>query len=313
MYLGLFSASRIGWMKRLLALIVFGLLTLTMAQADENGVSVYPAGVETIMPGVMPPLGKTLFLEFNNFYQADGTMDGNGHSAVPGFHLRVAAVAGKTVHNWGVHALGGVLVSSVALPIVNEHLTLPIGAFEKTGIANPDIGVLAVAYAKGSWHWWYGFDVYAPGFQYNKNAVLNVGQHYFATAPEGAFTYLPHRGRTEISSKLQYIVNTTNPANQYKSGNDFVWEYAVMQKLTKKLAVGANGFDYQQTTRDFQNGVLVGTGNQARAFAPGPEVKYHLGSVAVILKYQKEVSVENRTKGNAFWFQIGVPLWHHEE
>jgi hypothetical protein len=152
---------------------------------------VYPLGVETVPPGLMPPPGKTILEQFDNFYQANGVMDGNGHSLVPGFHLRVAAFAVKVVHNWGVKALDGTLVSSAALPVLYLHLDGPFGSLHKSGIGNPDIGVLGVAYGKGPWHWWYGVDAYAPGAPYNKTDILNAGQHNSAVAPQGAFTYLP--------------------------------------------------------------------------------------------------------------------------
>jgi hypothetical protein len=106
---------------------------ISVAGATENGVSVYPAGVETIMPGRMPGSGDTLFLEFNNFYEANSLVGGTGHRLVPGFHLCVAAIAPKVVHNWGIHALGGELVSSLALPILYEHLDAPFGKADKAG------------------------------------------------------------------------------------------------------------------------------------------------------------------------------------
>jgi len=298
--------------RRAAFLVLTFFLSAAAAGAAENGVSVYPAGVETILPGLMPPAGKTLFVEFNNFYQANGLMDGNGHSLIPGFHLRVAAVAPKLVHNWGVKALGGTLVSSIAVPFLYEHLTGPFGSVHKSGVGNPDLGILAVAYSRGAWHWWYGVDEYLPGAQYHQSDLLNIGQHYFATAPEGAITYLPRHGKNEFSAKLQYIVNAGNPADQYHAGQEFVGEYAAMQNLSKKLSVGVNGYYYRQTTDDRQNGMLVEDGNRGRAFAAGPEIQYHFGEVALILKYQKEAWVQNRTAGNSFWFQIGVPLWRHE-
>jgi len=304
--------NRAGARRRSLVLLVASLLPLAVGSAAENGISVYPAGVETIMPGMMPPAGQTLFLEFNNFYQANGLMDGNGHSVVPGFHLRLAAVAVKVVHDWGLRALGGTLVSSVALPVLYEHLDGPFGNLHKSGLGNPDIGVLAVAYGRHAWHWWYGVDAYAPGPQYTKNDILNVGQHYFAVAPEGAFTYLPGGG-AEISSKLQYIVNFKDPATAYRSGHEFIWEYAAMQHVAKKLSMGLNGYAYQQTTDDLQNGVPVPTGYRGRVLAAGPQIEYHLSGVALILKYQKEMLVQNRTSGNSFWCQIGVPLWKPEK
>ena len=148
--------------------------TLTLlVHATENGVSVYPAGVETILPGLIPGPGGTMFEEFNNFYQTNQLADSQGRSLIPGFHLRVAAVAGKLVHNWGVHVLGGTLVSTAALPLLYEHLDAPFGKATKTGFGNPDLEPFAVAYHSGDWHWWYGFDVYTPGFSYHRNDLLN--------------------------------------------------------------------------------------------------------------------------------------------
>jgi hypothetical protein len=294
-----------------LAVVMMGWLSAGIAGAVENGASVYPAGVETVLPGVLPGTGQTVFAEFNNFYQANATLDGDGHGMVPGFHLRVSAVAPKLVHNWGVHLLGGELVSSIATPVLYEHLDGPFGHFGKTGLGNPDVGVLDVAYVTDAWHWWYGFDVFTPAPEYTKGDVLNVGQHYYATAPEGAFSYLPRQGKTEVSSKLQYIVNMTDPATGYKSGHELVWEYDGMQNVTRRWAVGVNGYYYQQTTDDRLNGIRM-EGARARAVATGPEIRYHLRRGALAFKYQKEFLVANRTSGNAFWLQFGIPLGHHE-
>jgi hypothetical protein len=294
------------------AACILWLATLAaVAPAAENGGSVYPAGVETVMPGMMPGAGQTMFLEFNNFYQANATVDGSGHSVIPGFHLRVAALAPKFVHNWGIGFLGGELVRSIAMPILYEHLDGPFGKFEKTGNGNADIGVLDVAYSRGPWHWWYGIDVYLPGFRYDKNALLNVGQHYFATAPEWAFTYLPRRRTTEISSKFQYVVSAQDGATDYRSGQEFIGEYDAMQNVTGKLAAGASGYYCQQTSDDVQNGTRIG--NRGRVVGVGPELRYHMGRTALILKYQRETLVANRTRGNSFWVQMGVPIGHSGE
>ncbi|HUI81122.1 MAG TPA: transporter [Bryobacteraceae bacterium] len=293
------------------AAILLAVIPITVAHATESGVSVYPNGVETVMPGAMPGPGGSLLEQFNNFYQANGLVDGNGHNLVPGFHLRVAAVAAKFVHNWGVHVFGGTLVSTAAAPFLYEHLNAPFGEYDKSGLGNSDIETL-VAYGKGPWHWWYGVDGYLPGPQYNKNDILNIGQHNFATAPAGAISYLPKHGQTEISSRFQYIVNFTNPANQYRSGHEFIWEYAAMRNVVGKLAVGVNGDYYKQTTDDFQNGVIFRDGNRGRTLGIGPQIRYHLGHAALILKYQREMLVENRAVGNSFWFQFGMPVGRHE-
>jgi len=285
-----------------LALVMAG-----AAYATEGGGSVYPEGVETVMPGRMPGLGGTLLLEFNQFYDVNELAGPTGHAAVPGFHLRVGAAAVKLVHNWNLRLLGGMLVSTAALPAVDVHLNAPFGSQNKVGFGNPDLESL-VAYRKGDWNWWYGFEVYTPGFSYNKNDLVNVGQHNYATAPSAAFTYLPHHAKTEVSSKFQYIDNYTNDATGYRSGSEFVWEYAGMQNVTKNLAIGGNGYFYKQTTNDLQNGFAYMGGDRGRNFAFGPEIRYHYKRYAMILKYEKDFLTENRPVGSAVWLQFGVPL-----
>jgi len=294
-----------------MVLLLLGSLAC-VAMATEGGASVYPAGVETVMPGMAPAPGASLLCEFTDFYQANGLANAHGKSEVPGFHLRVAAVALKFTHNWGVHVLGGTLISYTALPYLYIHLSGPFGKTDKTGFSNPVFEPVAIAYQRGDLHWWYGVDFFTPGFSYNKNDLLNIGQHNYATSPTGAFTYMP-KHKTEISSKFQYIVNTENNQLHYRSGNEFVWEYAGMQNITKKIAVGINGYYYQQTTNDMQNGMIVGDGNRGRDFAIGPEVRAHVGKLGLIAKYTRDTLVQNRPVGNSFWFQLGVPIGHGHE
>jgi len=289
-----------------LILVLSGPL-VRVAAATELGASVYPVGVETVLPGLAPAPGTSMFYEFNNFYQANTIADGDGRSAVPGFHLRVGAVAVKFTHNWGVHVLGGTLVSYAALPYLYEHLDGPFGKGEKSGFSNPDIQPMAVAYGRGAWHWWYGFDVFTPGFAYQKNDLVNIGQHNFAVAPTGALSYLPGH-KSELSLKLQYITNGENTQTKYRSGSEFIWEYDAMRNLTRRIAVGVNGFYYQQTTDDRQFGAQVGDGNRGRDLAAGPEIRCHWGRLALIAKYQRDTLVRYRPIGNSFWLQVGVPI-----
>jgi len=284
-----------------------------VALATENGASVYPAGVETVAPGMMAPPGSTLFLEFNDFYMANGLANSKGQSEVPGFHLRVGAWAPKIEHNWGIHVLGGTLVSSAAIPFLYETLTVPGAAGSRMGFGNADIEFAAVSYAKRSWHWWYSVDFLPPGLGYTKNALLNIGQHNLAYAPSSAFTYLPHHGRLELSSKYQYIINGVDSATNYRSGHESLWEYDGMLKIGKRLFIGGNGFWYRQMTNDIQNGLIVGDGNRGRDLAIGPEIKYHIGKCALIAKYEKDTLVENRPIGNSFWVQFGMPLGRPHE
>lgn len=294
------------------AALLGALLAAGMANASEGGGSVYPAGVETVMPGVLPGSGRTLFAEFQNFYQANELVDAHGHAVMPGFHLRAAAVAPKVVHNWGVHVLGGTLVSTAAIPFVYLHLDAPFGRGDKAGFANAVIENM-ISYTRGDLHFWYGLDAYTPSFSYHRNDLLNVGQHNYATAPAAAFTYLPNHGRTELSSRFQYIVNYKNSAADYRSGQEFLWEFDGMRNVTKIVALGFNGYFYQQMTNDTQNGTTYLDGNRGRDLQFGPEIRCHFKHYIMGLKYEKDFLTENRTVGNSIWLQFGVPLGGHHD
>jgi len=284
-------------------------LTMTTAQATENGGSTYPIGAETVLPGLTPAPGQTIFAEFNANYQANSLVNGQGHSVVPGFDLSVYAFAPKVTHTWGLSLLGGHLVTWGASPLVDERLVTPAGAQQKTGFGNPALGI-DIAYNKGNWHWWYGLDMETPAPGFHKGDALNTGQHNFATAPVFAFTYLPGEGATELSSRIQYLVNYTDPATHYHSGNELIWEYVGMKKVTKKLSLGMNGYYHQQTTDDRLNSLVYENGNRVRDLTFGPEVRCHLGPMVLIGKYFRDTMVQNGARGNAYWVELAVPLNH---
>jgi hypothetical protein len=279
------------------------------AGATENGTSVYPVGIETVLSGLTPnPNGTTLY-GYVASYRANELDNSAGQSAVPGFRVDVFATAVKVVHNWNLPVLGGTLNSNIAVPFLRETLDLPIGQFTKSGVGNSSIGVVELGYKKGSWHWLYEGDVLLPGGSYTRGEPLNVGQHNYAAAPVTAFSYLPSEGRWEVSSKIQYIFNSEDMATRYHSGNEFMWEYVAMREVSKRMALGVNGYFYQQTTDDHQNGAVFADGFRGRDFAVGPEFRFKFGPHSgFALKYQRDTLVQNRPRGNALWFQFAVPL-----
>ena len=297
------------FLSRLAVCIALICLAAPWTTATEGSGSVYPIGAETVLPGLTPAAGQTMFAEFSTTYQAHGFYDAQGRKSVPGFELVVYAFAPKVTRNWNVHLLGGDLVSWAAFPFASVMSQNSAGRYSTTAISNPLLGT-DIAYRRGSWHWWYGLDLMAPAPVYHRGGPINVGQHNFATTPSGAFTYLPNHGKSEISSRLQYIVNYTDPVTDYHSGNEFLWEYVAMQNVTKKLAIGANGYFYQQTTDDRLFDAIYAGGNRGRDLAIGPEVHYQTGPVILIAKYFRDTMVENRPCGNAFWIEFAVPLSH---
>jgi len=279
------------------------------ANATEKGVSVYPVGADTVLPGLTPPRGGNALDEFTLYYQANRLNTSSGASALPEFKVRVFANAVKLVHSWNVPVFGGSLNSLIVAPTFYEQLHVASGDYSKNGLGNVIVGVFAVGYQKDSWHWFYEGDAYLPGAPYVKTDVLNIGQNNYGAAPVGGFTFLPRHAEWEVSSKAQYIVNFHDASTHYRSGNEVTWEYDVMKQLSRNVAIGVNGYLYKQATDDRQNGVVVGDGNRGRDLAIGPEARLPLGPHgALAFKYFRDTLVQNKPSGNAFWFELGIPL-----
>lgn len=279
------------------------------ASATEKGISVYSAGVETVMTGVQPSAGKTMVYEYTAEYAANEFDDAKGVSSMPEFKVRIFATAFKVTHNWGIPALGGTVVSKLSVPLLYEQLHVAPGKFTKYSVGDVSIAPMSIAYNKGAAHWFYEADLYCPGATYTKSDVVNIGQHNLGLAGSSGVTWLPDRAKREISSRFAYIFNGPNHATGYHGGNEFVWEYNVDQSISKKLAVGLNGYFYQQITDDRLNGMAYEGGFRGRDLAIGPQVRYLFGQHGgLAFKYYRDTFVENKSRGNAFWFQICVPM-----
>jgi hypothetical protein len=282
---------------------------LTVASATENGGSVYPAGVETVMTGMQPRPGQTAIYEYTCFYAANEFADAKGKSSIPEFKLRVFANAFKITHNWGIRFLGGTIESQIGVPFLYEQLHVAPGKFSKFGVDNVNLIPFSVTYAKGNVHWYYEADLFSPGGGYSESGVLNVGQHNLAAAPVAGFTYLPKQGKAEISSRFMYIFNGYDKDTHYHSGNEFLWEYNADYEISKKVAAGFNGYFYHQTTSDYLEGSVFQGGFRGRDLALGPQLRFPLGKRGgFAVKYYRDTLTQNKPRGNAFWFQLSVAI-----
>ena len=303
-----YQRARLAFRGLSVALFLCIALTFTgVAHATENGASVYPVGVETVMPGMTPHPGSTMFYEYTAYVFANETDNGKGAAEPINFKLRVFANAVRVNHNWGLHFLGGTVETNVAVPFVSQELHVPPGTFSKFAVGNVMVSPLGVGYARGHWHFFYEGDLWFPGTGRGATDVLNIGQNNYAAGPVGGITYL--KGREEISSKLQYIVNLNDTANNFHSGQEFTWEFDGMHEVHRKVALGVNGFLYKQTTDDRLDDVLFNGGNRGRDLAIGPEIRFNLiphGGFAV--KYLHDTLVQNKAPTNAFWFQMAIPI-----
>jgi len=313
-------------LRYMVLLAVFVAAAWAVAGATENGGSVWPVGAESYATAAgVPHAGQTMFYEYTCVYEANELVDGKGHdSGVPLFKVRVVAVAGKLAHNWGFKFLGGEVGSYIAVPNVYQQLSVAGEKFTKDDINNIDVVPFTLLNHKGIVHWYYELQVQTLASGYQAGAPLNIGQHNVAFTPAAAITLTPHKGAQDIMSRVDYVINDADHATHYHSGNEFFWQFGAQQEIPHhKASVGFAGYFYQQITNDSLGGKAYspknadGTpdvGYKGRTFDIGPQVTLPWGKHgAIVMKWDHDMLVQNKARGNGFWFQFGIPFsyLHH--
>jgi len=316
--------------SRLLLLFVALAGLVSVAGATENGANSWPVGAESYSLGIGPGPGETLFYEYTAFLAANEMDDAHGHRLPMDFKLRAFAIAAKLSHNWGVKFLGGELGSYIAVPFVYQQLRVGDANYtndaknSNENFSNLNIIPVTILNHKGIVHWAYELEFESAGGGYQKGAALNIGQHNIAFTPGVDIALTPHGGAQNVSARFDYEINDADHATHYRSGNEFFTQFGAQQEIPgHKSSVGITGFFYKQITDDSLHGAPVVTTNadgtqsigyKGRVLDLGPQVTFPWGKHgALIFKWDHDMLVQNKTRGNSFWFEFGIPFsyLHH--
>jgi hypothetical protein len=299
-------------LAKLAVLLATGAPSIVLA--TEGGGSIYPIGVNTVLAGVMPPPGDYVYF-YGARYDANHTLgsDSNDKPNISSFNAHVNAFALRYDHVWsGVDFWGANLMTRVGVPFADLHLSFdiktPKGIVHQqstdTGLSDAAVIPLALGWHSPWLHQMVGVEFFFPTGNYDAHRLANVGRHYYSAAPTYFFTLAPIPS-IEVSAKVMYLFNGPNRETNYHSGNELIVDYNLGYQATPAVQFGANGYFYRQTTDDTQNGITVGDGNRGRVLATGPFIKYQPSrSLAFVAKWQHEMLVQNRTRGNRFWIQM---------
>lgn len=273
--------------------------------ATEKGGQMYPVGVYTIVPGMVPPPGQTWLQNYGLYYSAGVFKDGDGKALIPGYALDVAAYAARFVHSWDVKVGPFGLASALVVPVVYSSGKTAISSDKDSGIGDLDVGSLYLTYVNDArtFFAYAGVDFFVP-------TDSPVSRRYTSTDPILAMTWFPAKGVDVSLVTLLELPLSENTVTNYRSGNLFVAEFSghgqVLPSLPM-LTVGLTGYWVQQFSSDKVGGIDIGF--EGEAFAIGPELVYQIGQQGgFALKWQHEMDVRNRPQGDQFLLQVQVPL-----
>lgn len=291
------------------AAIAIGAVLCGSAAATESGGSIYPNGVENFLMGAMPPPGFYP-LVYATSYHATELRDDRGNdiaAAIGGFRADVAGIIPRFIWVTGQQLFGGQLAVHAIVPLLNVDVRVGANHQRNTGIGDLNLAAALGYHVSPNLHYVVALETNAPTGRYDRNDVANIGRNYWNIEPLVAVSYIQASG-LNADIKLMYDFNFKNTDTDYKSGQEFHVDYSLGYGFKQNWVVGVGGYAYKQTTNDERNGVKL-HGNKGQAFAIGPSIKYDNGKgMLVTAKWQKEMNVENRPEGQAFWIKALLPF-----
>jgi hypothetical protein len=244
---------------------------------------------------------------FGQHYRATTLKDNDGNTVPLPFKLTADVIAPRLIRVTNQKVAGGDLAFHAIVPLV--RLDVNVGPFSQTetGIGDITTGFSIGWHHSPHLHSLFGVDLFVPTGGYKKEDLANIGRNYWAAEPLYVLSYINPSG-FNADIKMGYVFNRTNKDTDYRSGQEFHFDYALGWGFAKTWTAGVSGYVYQQTTSDRRGGNDLAD-NKGRAFAIGPSIKYDSGKGwFVTAKWQKEMAVRNRPEGSAVWVKAVFPL-----
>lgn len=291
---------------RLACLSSLAMLFTHAAVATEGGGSSAPMGSDNWAIAAMPPPGFYAQI-FGSHYRADSLRDNRGDKVPVDFSVRADAISPRLIWVTEQTVLGGALAFHSIMPLVDMKVDLNGQSQSKRGLGDMYFGSALGFHPSDKLHTLVALDVIAPTGEYDRNDLANIGRNYWVIEPVVAASYIDPAG-LNADIKMKYDFNLENRATDYRSGQEFHFDYSVGWAVSPNWVVGVGGYFYRQTTDDRVDGDQLAD-NKGRAFAIGPSVKYDSGKGWFLsAKWQQESSVRNRAEGDAYWLKLVFPL-----
>jgi len=294
-----------------LTLRVFSVLSVLGAapagvHAAEYGFSSYALGANAFGAGATPPPG-TYVTSVQGFYSGkiDVNVDFDNFTLAAGAKVKFYNSAMNALYVPGRKILGGSLGLSITVPVghveLDATITSPVvGSREVDGWGLGDIvSKIQLGWQQGTFAHTAYLQAVAPTGRWSSGFAPNIGLHRPGVDLGWAFTWVDPQTKFQANGTLGVTFNFENTETDYKTGNEFHFEWALGVECSPGLVIGAIGYDYRQFTDD--------SGSATRSFrgsvdAVGAGVSYTTlvgGSPLVLnLHHYREFNVENRWDGS---------------
>lgn len=304
--------------------IISALVMPAAVQAAEGGTGFYLLGSKGPAAAVTPPPG--VYFQ-NDLYFFTGDV-GAGRELPTGGRLAVGvqgdAVIDLPTFMWVLpeDVAGGHLGLTATLPFgwkkTSADLTLagPLGGTASASISDdvftmgdPVLGGF-LGWQDGNFHYQLGTMVNVPIGDYQKGEISNIAFHHWGADIFAAGTWLDPATGIDLSGVIGMTFNAENPTTDYRTGNEFHFEWAAVKHFDQQFDAGLIGYYYDQVSGDSGDGANRPFKGRAASIGATIGWNFKVGEtpVSARLKYFHEFAVRNRAEGDAVFLTISMPL-----
>lgn len=299
----------------------FGALILLIAvsppyprvMAAEGGSSLYLPGASGNF-GVAATPAPGFYVQ-NDFYYFSGDVGATVLSGRANIAIDTEVFLDMITATWvpEVKVLGGQYAAAVFVPFGYAELNVSATAgpfavarnFDRFDLADIGIAPLVLLWNFGTLNVGLTESIIFPTGGYSTNRVLNLGRNYFAFDTTVSLGLTIPELSTELAIQPGIMVNTENPKTNYRTGTEFHMDWMANYYVKPTLALGIQGYVYQQIEGDSGSGAVLGD-FKGEAAAVGPALMWvpiiDGKPVKVMAKWMHEFHARRRLKGD--WVQI---------
>lgn len=262
----------------------------------------YPAGVEGIKAGSVPPPGIYL-RDYNLFYQAS---DLAGVPGVNSFDLFAYVNAPRVIWITEKKFMGADYGLDALIPIA--YTEQKVNGARQSSFA---VGDLCVEPVILGWHgaqydFSVAYGVWAPTGDFDLNNLTKPGKGFWSQMVTLGGTYYFDKEKTWAISMLnRYEFHLRNGDIDVTPGQSWTVEYGLSKTVRPGIDIGVVGYWTQQVTDDSGPGLLNGPGSQAnpsnhyRVGGVGPEISAFCAKLGMIFsaRYMREFDANLHPEG----------------
>ncbi|MGC9034546.1 MAG: SphA family protein [Verrucomicrobiia bacterium] len=296
-------------MKRLIYCLLSGLLVVVgagVANAQVGGH--YPAGVEGIKAGSLPPPGL-YFRDYNLFYTADRIR--NGLPMGDTFEVNVYAQVPRIIYLTDWKILGANYGFDVLATFIYTDLKAPGYKNSAFGLGDIFVEPILLSWNFDRFDLGFGYGFWAPTGEFDLTRPDKPGSGFWThMLTLGGTYYLDSEKTLAISALNRYEFHHEQRFTHIEPGQTWTLEWGISKSIRKTIDIGVIGYYQHQVTRDDVSAAdLAVYRTMHPAYSPdihdsvigiGPEISAVCPKLGLItsLRYQYEFGANDRPEGH---------------